>query len=363
MNYNINIFGEIGIDTTAQGVVPIIQAAKADPDSVLLLNVYDSPGGNLFQGVTIFEELQEYKRATGKGIEGFGSGFIGSVTTLIFSAATERKIAELTDYFIHNPFVEATSGDAEELRKTADFLQRKQEELNKVYQNLTGLPEEDVAFMMNNPVILSADDAFELGFVTDVLRFVEVVNKYSKNMKKNFLSEFKAKMGLKPVQPEALALNLVNGTTAEVQTAGEEIAVGDSVTVEGQALEDGQHETQSGLLIQMKAGRIESLEQKQPNQEAQIQNLQNQQQVMMQNLEELQVSVLAMVDLFQQQTDNQARNQVSNGFKHPGSNIQNKAGRTETVKAAPAPVFKNMNEEMRRIREAAKQRQKKLLGA
>jgi len=361
MFYTVNIFGEIGVQATAEAIIPQIQFAAQHTEEYegLLINLVDTPGGSYSQGVAIRGEIKNYKRQTGLPVEGIGSGFVGSISTLILEACDpdRRRLYEMTDFFIHNPFISQASGDADQLREYAADIERKQAEMNQIYQAQTGLSFDEIALMMNEPVILSAEDALNLGFVSDVLRFVEIVNNYSKTMKPNFFATFKDKMGISS-KPEALALNLVNGKTAQIQSAGEDPAIGDPVTVEGSPLEDGRFETQSGLILDIQGGKISGMEKKTPEASARIDQNAASIQALTKGQEELQLSMMMLLEVVQGQAKAQGRQYVSSAFQAPGQNVQSNGNQFNTVKKAPEPEYTSVNDKMNQILAKAKAKRK-----
>jgi len=69
-------------------------------------------------------------------------------------------------------------GDAKEMRKTADLLDKIKQELVNIYVNKTSLDKEDVAEMMNEETWLTSQEAMDMGFVDTITAPIKVAAKF-----------------------------------------------------------------------------------------------------------------------------------------------------------------------------------------
>ena len=106
---------------------------------------------------------------------------MGSVIAL---AGDEVIMAENSLFMIHNAWGGAM-GEASEMRKTAALLEKISGEIADIYIKKTRLPYDKVQEMMDEETWLSADEAFNLGFVDSISDAIKVAAKYDVSKFKN----------------------------------------------------------------------------------------------------------------------------------------------------------------------------------
>jgi len=89
---------------------------------------------------------------------------------------------------IHNAWG-GMMGEAEDMRKTANLLEKLSNESALVYSRKTGLPVEDIKEMMDEETWLNASEALELGFIDTITDAVKVAAKYDLSKFKNISNE------------------------------------------------------------------------------------------------------------------------------------------------------------------------------
>lgn len=161
----LHIFGDIVDDVYDDGVCALSIAYEleqlGDVDSI---DVYiNSYGGAVAQGFSIYNLLKSHPAK----VRTICNGFACSIASVIFLAGDERIMQGASLLMIHNPFC-MTMGNASELRKTADDLDKMAQVSIDLYCQTTGLDEQTIKDMMDKETWLSASDALELGFATDV---------------------------------------------------------------------------------------------------------------------------------------------------------------------------------------------------
>lgn len=156
----LSIYDEIGFwGVQAKDFSVQLSGVKAP-----VLNVeINSPGGDVFAGLAIFQML----RASGKEIVVKVMGVAASAASLIAMAGDKIQMPKNTFMMVHNPWSFAM-GNADELRKTADTLDKIGGALLATYAAKTGLPEEELTAMLATDTWLTADEALEKGFATEV---------------------------------------------------------------------------------------------------------------------------------------------------------------------------------------------------
>jgi ATP-dependent Clp protease, protease subunit len=157
----IEIFDEID---SFWGLGPKEFKAKFDEvkDAKSIKLLLNSPGGSVFDGMAIYNIL-----ATARDrLEVEVIGLAASIASIIALAGNKLTMAEGSYYMIHNPWTFAM-GDGEELRKTADILDKMSSEFVKMYVAKTGLSEDEVKKMMADETWLTASEAIDKGFADD----------------------------------------------------------------------------------------------------------------------------------------------------------------------------------------------------
>lgn len=153
----IEIFGAIGWDVTAQDVSRQIKEAAPGPLSVRI----NSPGGSVFDGLAIATMLRRRGDVTATV-----DGLAASAASIIAIGASRRIMAPGTLLMVHNPSSMA-GGYSEDLRKEADVLDVIAAEMAKLYAEASGgkLSEKDARRLMDDETWLSAEQAIEIGLV------------------------------------------------------------------------------------------------------------------------------------------------------------------------------------------------------
>lgn len=120
------------------------------------LNVYiNSCGGNVFAGYAIYNQLKRY---SGK-VNIFVDGLAGSIASVIAFAGDTLTMPKNTYLMVHKPFC-MSCGNSDELRKTADTLDRLETSLLEIYEEhlQEGVNTETVKEMLKAETWLSAEE-------------------------------------------------------------------------------------------------------------------------------------------------------------------------------------------------------------
>jgi ATP-dependent Clp protease protease subunit len=126
----------------------------------LLLN---SPGGDVIDGTAIYNVLSTVKdKLTVEVI-----GLAGSIASIIALAGHETIMDEGSYYMIHNPSM-ISLGNANDLRKDADLLDKVKNQIISIYQTKTKLDINKLSEMMNAETWMTADEALQYGFIDSI---------------------------------------------------------------------------------------------------------------------------------------------------------------------------------------------------
>lgn len=155
----VSILDEIGIyGTSAESFIADVKEYEEVDQIHLTIN---SPGGSVFDGLAIYNFLKSHKAQVNVEVLGIAA----SSASVIAMAGDTITIPEDGFLMIHSPWSGAV-GDADEMRSTADVLDKIQETLINIYMKKTGLDREAIEDMVNQETWLTGSEAVELGFAT-----------------------------------------------------------------------------------------------------------------------------------------------------------------------------------------------------
>jgi ATP-dependent Clp endopeptidase proteolytic subunit ClpP len=203
----IKINGEIGFEVLASDIEEVLNNANGDIELLI-----DSPGGSVFEGVTIFNLLRDYNK--GK-ITAIINGVAASMSSYIAMVADELKVYDNSTFMIHNAWG-VTIGDYRDMQKTAEILQGLTKLLAKQYALKTGLNEKEVQKMMDEESWFFGEEIVKSGFADSVIKTEKQEDKQSalalaKEKFKNSIKKIKEKEeGLNDEKVAALMKDVVN---------------------------------------------------------------------------------------------------------------------------------------------------------
>jgi ATP-dependent Clp endopeptidase proteolytic subunit ClpP len=178
---DVYIFEEIGMyGVTAQDFISEIKDLKDKPINLRI----NSLGGDVFNGMAIYNVIKKRESKTTVYVEGIAA----SIATIIALGADEVIMSENSLFMIHNAWG-GTMGNSKDMRKSADTLDKISNELTEIYVKKTGLAYNRVTEMMDEETWLSAEEAYELGFVDTVSDAIKVAAKYDVSKFKNITNE------------------------------------------------------------------------------------------------------------------------------------------------------------------------------
>jgi len=127
----------------------------------------NSPGGSVFDGYTIYQEIKSL-RDRGVVVNVTITGMAASMASVIAMAADKISIVKHGRMMIHDASSGAV-GNAQSLRKTADLLEAISEDIAVIYGDRTGMDKTKIRKMMMIETWMNASEALENGFVDEVL--------------------------------------------------------------------------------------------------------------------------------------------------------------------------------------------------
>ena len=123
-----------------------------------------SPGGDVLDGWAIYNSLKNSKAKITARVEGLAA----SMASVILMAADTVEIPENAYVMIHNPWGLAV-GDAEEMRDTADLLDKLGNGLVNAYASRTGNDEKAIREWMDAETWMDGKEAVERGFADKLI--------------------------------------------------------------------------------------------------------------------------------------------------------------------------------------------------
>lgn len=270
---NVYMYDEIGGSLFSEGVTfKSVQQKISENPSASNINVFiDSPGGDVLQGYSIYNLLNDQKKQ-GKTVNVKIHGLCASIATLIASAATSKpKAPKNSRWLIHNPFA-SVQGDAETLATKAGELKQMENDLVGAYIGMTGKAEEELRALMKEDRLMTAEEAASWGFVEleedlkakAYFNFDKKENSIEK-MTNTILEKLKELGDLfkSGSNAKAMTTKLADGTEVFVETEGEP-KTGDKVYIgtdnTGTPAPDGKHTLENGTMITVSGGAITEIE-------------------------------------------------------------------------------------------------------
>lgn len=150
--------GDWGI--TAAGLRQQLDAAGEITDLDVHLN---SGGGSVIEGLNIYNLLKRHQA----NITVYIGGIAASMGSVIAMAGDLISIPKNALMMVHNPWGGAI-GDADELRKVADILDKMKTSLVSIYADRSGLDTEQLNQLLTDETWLNGEEAVELGLADEV---------------------------------------------------------------------------------------------------------------------------------------------------------------------------------------------------
>jgi ATP-dependent Clp endopeptidase proteolytic subunit ClpP len=123
----------------------------------------NSPGGVVFDGVTIYNLIKNHPATVTTYIDGLAA----SIASVIALAGDKVIMAANALYMVHNP-TGLAMGTANDMRSLADVLDKIAGTMVGTYVSKTGKSEADIKAMLDAETWMTADEALEYGFIDEI---------------------------------------------------------------------------------------------------------------------------------------------------------------------------------------------------
>ncbi|MDG6894530.1 ClpP-like prohead protease/major capsid protein fusion protein [Volucribacter amazonae] len=168
----IRIFEEIGfLGVTAKAFSKELTALGKDLEQ-LDIHIH-SPGGDVFEGIAIYNLLKNHPAKKTVYIDGLAA----SMASVIAMAGDEIIMPENAMMMIHKPWG-VQGGDAEEMRKYADLLDKVEHILIPAYAEKTGKSHQELAEMLACETWLNGRECVEQGFADILAKPLQAMASY-----------------------------------------------------------------------------------------------------------------------------------------------------------------------------------------
>lgn len=134
----------------------------------------NSAGGSVFDGVSIYNQLKRHSARKVVDIDGVAA----SIASLIAMSGDEIRIAKNAYMMIHKPWTMAM-GDADELLKTAELLEKIEDTILQTYVDRSKADADLLKDMMKSETWLTADEAIEHGLADQISDSEAVYGNYN----------------------------------------------------------------------------------------------------------------------------------------------------------------------------------------
>ncbi|MGA4442602.1 head maturation protease, ClpP-related [Ectopseudomonas hydrolytica] len=177
----ITIYGVIGEDWYGEGVtlkrIDAALRAIGERDVTVYIN---SPGGDMFEGIAIYNRLREHSHKVSTKVLGMAA----SAASVIYLAGEERQVASSAFLMIHNCWT-FLAGNRHYLRAVADDMEEFDAAMADLYAETSGQPVESMAEMMDDETFIRGKRAVELGLATSLLSADEITERETDETRQN----------------------------------------------------------------------------------------------------------------------------------------------------------------------------------
>ena len=133
------------------------------------LNIHiNSWGGDVFEGITIYNLIKNYNAVKNVYIDGIAA----SIASVIAMAGDNIYMSNTSVMMIHNCWTWA-SGNAEDLRKTANDMDKVMQAIRNAYLSRINIDEDKLKQLLDDETYLLADECMEMGFCSKIIEYDE----------------------------------------------------------------------------------------------------------------------------------------------------------------------------------------------
>jgi ATP-dependent Clp endopeptidase proteolytic subunit ClpP len=124
----------------------------------------NSPGGDVWDGMSIYNQLSQFPAETTVVIDGLAA----SVASVVAMAGDKIQAAEVSQLMIHDAWT-IVMGNEQDLREMADVLSKIDGQIADTYAVRSGRPAAEFRELQNKDTYLTAQEALSLGLIDEVI--------------------------------------------------------------------------------------------------------------------------------------------------------------------------------------------------
>ncbi len=156
-----DVIGDACGTSTARSVRDVL---KGSPNAKSITCRINSPGGNVFDGIAIYNLLKEHPASVTVQIDALAA----SIASVIAMAGDKRCMASNAMMMLHNPSA-LQNGDAESLRKTSELLDKTAKHMAQIYSECSSMSMDEVLRVMNAETWFTATEALKVGLIDEIV--------------------------------------------------------------------------------------------------------------------------------------------------------------------------------------------------
>ena len=189
---DIDIYGDIGGWYYENTIESLSEQIKNMTD-VSEINVYiNSYGGELSEGLAIYNALKQHKAT----VNTYVMGFACSSASLIFMSGDNRYISKSSMLMIHNAIC-SCYGNSDDMRAMAETLDKMNGAIRNVYADNINISMDDLKTLLDKETFLNYEECVNYGFATDTFNDEEekaafsnsAINRIINTLHEKFTSE------------------------------------------------------------------------------------------------------------------------------------------------------------------------------
>ncbi len=137
---------------------------KKIPETVNTLSIrLNSPGGDVFDGIAIYNRILSWKKQYKGKVKVYVDGLAASIASIIALAGDEVFMGEGALFMVHLPWTFAM-GNRMDLDSKVNRLLDVEEQMLGIYAKKTGLSKTEIRSMLEKETWMNADEAIENSF-------------------------------------------------------------------------------------------------------------------------------------------------------------------------------------------------------
>ena len=159
---DIDVYGDIG-GWYYENTIESLSNQIKEMSDINEINVYiNSYGGELSEGLAIYNALKQHKAT----VNTYCMGFACSSASLIFMSGDNRYMSSSSMLMIHNA-ISSCYGNSEDMRAMAETLDKMNSAIRNLYLDNINISIDDLKTLLDNETFLTCDECINYGFATD----------------------------------------------------------------------------------------------------------------------------------------------------------------------------------------------------